>query len=51
MSSELIAAGIPRGLAAIASNPPAVLLRNERAAERFFNFFTANIHDGTRGRW
>lgn len=36
---------VPRGLAAIATNAPAVFLPNPKAAERFFDFFTANIRN------
>ena len=36
---------IPRGLAAIAARPPALFLPHAKAAERFFEFFTANIRN------
>jgi len=36
---------VRRGLAAIAANAPAVFLPNAKAAERFFDFFTANIRN------
>ena len=36
---------IPRGLAAIAANAPALLLPNAKSAKRFFDFFTANIRN------
>jgi hypothetical protein len=45
MSAELIPLAIPRGLAVLAGNPPAVFLPNQKAAERFFGFFTANIRN------
>lgn len=43
--SETIPLNIPRGLAALAKNPPAVFLSNEKASERFFDFFTSNIRN------
>src|SRR5579871_965486 len=43
--SEIIPYNIPRGLATIAGRPPALFLPNEKAAERFFGFFTANIRN------
>jgi site-specific recombinase XerD len=43
--SELVQMNVPRGLAALAVNPPAVFLPHEKAAERFFDFFTANIRN------
>jgi site-specific recombinase XerD len=42
MNAALIPLNAPRSLAAIAVRPPAVFLPNEKAAERFFGFFTAN---------
>src|SRR3984885_6491405 len=42
MSSEIIPFKEPRSLAGLAAKPPAVFLPNEKAAERFFGFFTAN---------
>lgn len=35
----------PRALAGLAAKPPAVFLRNQKAAERLFSFFTANIRN------
>jgi len=35
----------PRTLAGLAAEPPAVFLPNEKAARRFFEFFTANIRN------
>lgn len=45
MTSAPVPVSIPRGLTAIASNAPAVFLPNPKAAERFFEFFTANIRN------
>lgn len=45
MTREVTLANVPRGLAAIAANAPAVFLPNARAAERFFDFFTSNIRN------
>ena len=45
MNTELVPVNVPRGLAAIAANPPAVFLPNEKAAARFLGFFTANIRN------
>jgi integrase len=36
---------VPRSLAAIAANAPAVFMPNPKATERFFEFFTANIRN------
>ncbi len=36
---------VPRSLAAIAPEPPALFLPHERASERFFGFFTVNIRN------
>jgi len=44
-SSEIVPFSTPRSLASIAANAPAVLLPNAKAAERFFDFFTANIRN------
>jgi len=41
----LVELTIPQDLAAGAGAPPALFLREARAAERFFDFFTANIHN------
>ena len=45
MSSEIVPFAEPVGLGGIASKPPALFLRQARAAERFFDFFTANIQN------
>ena len=45
MSSAIIPFKEPRALAGLAAKPPAVFLPNEKAAERFFGFFTANIRN------
>ncbi|MGA2986696.1 MAG: hypothetical protein ABSG32_23080 [Terriglobia bacterium] len=42
MTTEIIAFKEPRSLAGLAVKPPAVFLPNEKTAERFFGFFTAN---------
>lgn len=36
---------VPRALAALASQPPALFLPDPRTAERFFDFFTSNIRN------
>ena len=48
MTSEIIPIKEPRGLAGLAAKPAAVFLRDERAAERFFEFFTASIRNSKR---
>jgi hypothetical protein len=45
MKSEMIPLTIPRGLATIAATSPALFLPDAKAAERFFDFFTANIRN------
>jgi site-specific recombinase XerD len=45
VTAELVPLNVPRGLATLASTPPAVFLPNAKAAERFFEFFTANIRN------
>ncbi len=45
MIAEIIPFKEPRSLAGLAANPPAMFLPDEKAAERFFGFFTANIHN------
>ena len=42
-NAEVIPYSVPRGLAALAAGPPALFLPDEKAAERFFGFFTAHI--------
>src|SRR5580700_2517645 len=43
--TTLIELSIPHNLAAGDSSPPALFLREARAADRFFDFFTANIRN------
>ena len=43
--AEVIPYKEPRALAGLAVTPPAVFLQSEKAAERFFEFFTANIRN------
>jgi len=45
MSTEIIPVNMPRGLAELNRNPPAVFLPNPKASERFFDFFTSNIRN------
>jgi integrase/recombinase XerD len=45
MSPALVPVNVPRGLAELAGNPPAVFLTNAKAAERFFDFFTSHIRN------
>ncbi len=45
MNNGLAIGNIPRGLAAIAVKPPSLFLLHEKAVERFFGFFTANIRN------
>ena len=45
MSADIVAFKEPRSLAGLAAKLPAVFLPNEKAAERFFGFFTANIRN------
>jgi site-specific recombinase XerD len=45
MANELVTTTIPRGLATIAATAPAIFLPSEKAAERFFDFFTSNIRN------
>src|ERR1700683_1451816 len=42
---EVFLLAVPRGLAAIVPNAPALFVPNEKAAERFFDFFTSNIRN------
>jgi hypothetical protein len=43
--TALIEIKTPADLAAADSSPPALFLKEARAAERFFDFFTANIQN------
>ncbi len=45
MSAAIVPFNVPRSLAAIAARPPALFLPAPEAAERFFEFFTANIRN------
>jgi hypothetical protein len=45
VTSEIVRFNEPPGLEGIASKAPSLFLRQARAAERFFDFFTANIRD------
>jgi len=45
MSTEIISIKEPRALAGLAAKLPAVFLPNQKAAERFFSFFTAHIRN------
>jgi hypothetical protein len=50
MTTEIIPVKEPRSLAGLAAKLPAMFLPNEKTAERFFGFFTANIRNkNTRG--
>lgn len=44
-ATALIPVKVPRGLTALAVIPPALFIASEKAAERFFGFFTANIRN------
>lgn len=41
----IVPANVPRGLATFSARPPALFLPHPKAAERFFDFFTANIRN------
>ena len=43
--TELVPFKEPRSLVGLAAKPPAMFLPDEKAAERFFGFFTANIRN------
>ena len=45
MTTALIFHNIPRALAAISATAPALFVPNAKTAERFFEFFTANIRN------
>jgi len=45
MSIELVPYNVPRGLATSSARPPALFLPHPKAAERFVDFFTANIRN------
>ena len=44
-NTEIIHLPVPRGLAALSANAPALFLPNTKTAERFFDFFTSNIRN------
>lgn len=43
MTPTLVSLNVPRGLAALSTNAPALFVPHAKAAERFVEFFTANI--------
>ena len=45
MSAAIVTLSIPRSLAALSTGAPALFVPNAKAAERFFEFFTANIRN------
>ncbi len=45
MSFAIVPVKQPRALAGLAVKPPGIFLRDERAGERFFGFFTAHIRN------
>ena len=45
MNTGIISTREPPSLAGLAAKPPAMFLPNQKAAERFFGFFTANIRN------
>ena len=45
MSAAIIPLNIPRSLAALTGTAPTLFLPDAKAAERFFDFFTANIRN------
>lgn len=45
MTAEIIQYKEPRALTGLATKPPAVFLSDEKAPDRFFGFFTANIRN------
>jgi integrase/recombinase XerD len=45
MSAAIVPVSITRGLAALSTAVPALFVSNAKAAERFFEFFTANIRN------
>src|SRR3984957_11395712 len=50
MNLKIITMKEPRALAGLAAKLPAVFLPDEKAAERFFGFFTAHIRNRNTGR-
>jgi site-specific recombinase XerD len=45
MNTDIVPFVEPRGLGGVTASPPALFLKEARAAERFFDFFTANIQN------
>ena len=45
MGTQIVPLSVPRGLAAIAAAAPALFVPTAKAAEGFFEFFTANIRN------
>ena len=45
MSTEIVPFTEPVGLSSVAASPPTLFLKEARAAERFFDFFTSNIQN------
>ena len=45
MSGELTQYNVPQGLATMTAGRPALFLPHAKAAERFFDFFTAKIRN------
>jgi site-specific recombinase XerD len=45
MEIEILPFKEPRSLAGLSAKPPAVFLPDDKAAERFFGFFTANVRN------
>lgn len=48
--TEIIPYKKPRALAGLAAKPPALFLPDEKAADRFYGFFTANIRNANTRR-
>jgi hypothetical protein len=49
VSAEIVPLTIPRGLATISAAAPVLFVPHAKAAERFFEFFTANISNSAGG--
>jgi len=45
MTTEIVAFKEPRALPSLALKPPAMFLPDDKTADRFFGFFTANIRN------
>jgi hypothetical protein len=48
MTPAIVPYSVPRGLAAISPNVPALFVPNAKTAERLFEFFTATWPTGAR---